>query len=216
LDRAKKAVKDCQLSMPYTGVIGRVEVEPEDIVSAGQSVMTVQGENGLEFEIGVPATDVASLKVGMEATLSVSALLDRTFRATISEISPEVANNTTYPVTLSLAKGAEGVADLRPGLDGEAALVLPNPLGAKMRVPAVSVFGAPGPPEESDTKALTYVWVVQATTEGKGQLEKRQVRTAMLADRAMLEIESGLSAGEKVVIRGVHRLEEGMTVLLED
>ncbi len=206
--RAQKGVDDCILRMPYTGVIGRVDIEPQQVIAAGQSAMTIQGDVGLEFEIGIPAEDVASLAVGMTAEVTLGAFPDERFEATVSEVSPEVANNTTYPVTLALGEQTTHEKSLRPGLDGEAALSLPNPSGAVLRVPSASVAAAPD--------GSQYVWIVRPIGNRLATVTKREVKTSRLAPKNMIEITEGVVAGDVVVMRGVHRLNAEMTVALED
>jgi len=206
---ARKAMDDCTLRMPYDGVIGRVEVEPQQVVNAGQSVMNIQGENGMEFEIGVPAENVGALQAGTEALITLGSLPGREFPATVTEISPQVADNTTYPVTLILAGAGGEDAQLRPGLDGEAALILPNRNGATIRVPSPSVAAAPG--------GRKYVWILNpevGTTLAR--VTRRDVTSGALSGEGMIEITAGLKPGDRVVTRGVHHLEEGMTVSVLD
>ena len=205
--RAQKVVADCILRMPYTGVIGRVDVEPQQVVSAGQSMMSIQGETGLEFDIGVPAEDIANLTTGMVAKVTLGAFPGKIFLATISEISPEVADNTTYPVTLAMAKEVNGKS-VRPGLDGEASMSLPNPFGATLRVPSASVAAAP------DGK--NFVWIVERVADRVGKVVRRAVVSGGLAPSNMIEITDGLKAGEVVVTRGVHQIDAGTKVALED
>ena len=206
LERAKKSVADCELRMPYAGVIGRVDVEPQQVVNAGETMMTIQGEEGLEFDIGVPAEDIASLETGMAAEVTLGAFPGKVFAATISEISPEVADNTTYPVTLTLAKETIDKS-VRPGLDGEASMSLPNPLGSTLRVPAASVVAAPN--------GQNYVWIVERTGDRTGKVVRRTVKPDGLAPNHMIEITSGLEEGDVIVIRGVHRLDANMEVALQ-
>lgn len=206
--RVQKFVEDCILSMPYSGVIGRVEIEPQQVIAIGQKAMTIQGENGLEFVIGVPAEDISSLNNGMKAEVTIGAFSKNQFQASISEISPEVSNNTTYPVTLTLNKQGEGAATIRPGLDGEAKLLLPNPSGMTLKVPATSVAAAPD--------GSKFVWIVNSTANNLAQVNKRPVQSAGLAKNNMIEIIQGLEVGDIVVMRGINHLKNNMTVTLRD
>ncbi|MEM7387465.1 MAG: efflux RND transporter periplasmic adaptor subunit [Verrucomicrobiota bacterium] len=206
-ERAQKSVDDCVLKMPYTGVIGRVDVEPQQIVSPGQSMVTIQGEAGLEFDMGVPAEDIAQLKNGMTATVTLGVFPGRTLPAVISEISPEVADNTTYPVTLTLTKESFEQS-IRPGLDGEAALSLPNPLGTILKVPSASVATNP--------EGKNFVWIVETGENKTGKVIRRIVQPKGLAPGNMIEITEGLNPGDVVVTRGVYHLDDGMKVALLD
>ena len=64
----------------------------------------------------------------------------------------------------------------------------------------------------------TFVWVISVdetshSAQRQGTVALRQVTTAP-ADQGRLHIVSGLSAGERVAIAGVHSLEDGQKVLV--
>ena len=196
--RADKAVRDCVLRMPYDGVIGIVEIEAQQVVAAGQRVMSIQGESGLEFTIGVPAEDVDTLNVNQDAIITLGAYPDLELPAVVSEISPEVSTNTTYPVTLKLADAPSQAQGLRPGLDGEAILRLPNRLGAILTAPASSVVAKPD--------GGHFVWTVTQTSQDEWTLAQQPVILGTLAIDGHMEIADGLSAGTRVVSRGAQTL----------
>lgn len=195
---AQKRVKDSVLKMPYDGVIGEVYIDAQQVVNVGQSAMTIQGDSGIEFEIGVPAEVVANLKPGQSATIELGTFSSRQFPATVVTVSPQPGQNTTYPVTLRFEEEDDRI---REGMDGEANLTLSNPEGALTTIPAVCIVAGP-----EDSK---FVWVFE-----EGTVSRRDVKTGKLRGNGMIEIEEGLKKGETVISRGVHRLREGQTVRL--
>ncbi len=206
-ENARKALEDCSLKMPYDGVIGTIGIEAQQVVSSGEKVMTIQGESGKEFEIGVPAENVGALKEGVSGRVSLRTLPEETFEAKITEISPDVADNGTYPVILTFSPEASANPAVRAGMDGECALTLPNPKGKAIRIPAACVVGAPG--------GDNYVWVVAPEADARTvAVQKRVVTTGALSGEGDIEVLSGLEPGETVVSRGVHSLDEGMVVAL--
>ena len=62
------------------------------------------------------------------------------------------------------------------------------------------------------TSADTYVWVVDEQTR---KLSRRQVDARRFA-RSGLSVQSGLSAGEWVVVAGAHSVTEGLEVRIFD
>ncbi len=202
---AQKRVEDSRLTMPYDGVIGEVSIDPQQVVSTGQLAMTIQGEAGLEFQIGVPAEIVARVKPRQPATIELGTLPGQIFSATVQTVSPQPGANTTYPVTL---KFAQTDARIREGMDGEAILNLPNPNGSLLTIPAVCVSAEPGD--------STFVWVFESAGGDTGTVKKREVETGRLRSGAELEIITGLETGDIVVSRGISRLREGQTVRLAE
>lgn len=203
-ESAQKRVEDTTLEMPYSGVIGSVEIDAQQVVNAGQVVMTIQGEDGMEFEIGVPAEFISRIKPGMPSTIELGSIPDQGFEAEVKTISPQVTQNTTYPVSLSFTAEDPRV---REGMDGEATLSFPNPNGQVITIPAVCVAALP--------EDVQYVWVIDAP-EGSptGVVSRRTVKTGKLREGNTIEILEGLKPGERVVSRGVHQVEEGQEVRL--
>ncbi len=176
LESANRNVANGVLLMPFDGVVGEVLKEKQEVVSGGTPVVRVQGEGGMEIKVGVTAEYINAVKLGMKAKVSFPTVSKKPLDATVTKVSPQASKNTTYPVTLSIdSKNAK----LRDGLDGEAALPLPNPRGAVIRVPISCVVGTAG-----DQR---YVFIVRKTGSPQDRLgivEKRAVKVGSLAEGA--------------------------------
>jgi RND family efflux transporter MFP subunit len=204
-DAAKKRVADCTLTMPYDGVIGRVNVSQQEMVTAGQGVMSLLADSdSLEFEVGIPAEWIRQVSIGLPGRLNISALKGKTFEATISKVGGEQDSNTTYPVTFTFATGH---ADIREGMDGEIVMQLSNPSGETMTVPISCVAALPG--------NVSYVYKIQPQGT-QGSLERQEVTTGQIRQGGRIEVLDGLAEGDRLVSRGVHKLSPGMTVLLSN
>ncbi|MEM1297214.1 MAG: efflux RND transporter periplasmic adaptor subunit [Verrucomicrobiota bacterium] len=201
----EKALNDTKLLMPYDGVIGSVSVEPQQVVAAGQEVMTIQGEAGKEFEVGVPAEEVGKLTTGMEVKIRLGAIPELEIPASIIEISPQVSQNATYPVIFQLQADAGKDPNIKAGMDGESILSLPNPLGSAIRIPSECVAAS--------SDGTTHVWVVTPIEGTKtATVMKQVVKTGALGPDGTIEVLEGLKPNERIVTRGLHSLDENMTV----
>lgn len=203
-DLAKKQLDNTTLTMPYAGVIASVDIETQQVVSQGQSVIAIQGTGPMEFEFGVPGEVVPVLEPGRPMTVTTGNGVKQNHPAKLLEISPRIEENTTYLVTALLDKVEPS---LREGMDGEAVLNLPNPTGEYITLPLTCVVGGVG--NES------YVWVVNPS-EGASTMtvSRRPVTLGKLLKEGQVAILEGLQPGEIVVSRGVHQVEAGMEVSL--
>ena len=201
---AKKRLEDCELRMPYTGLIGRVLAEEQQLVNSGEDIVRIQGEVGLEFEIGVPAEVVGDLEVEMPCRLLIGGDSSLEYRGKIVEISPQVALNTTYPVVVSV-EDPDG--RIRAGMDGVATFELPSETPESITIPVECVV--------AKASAEPFVWIVKEAGAGEGILEKRSVSVAGIEQGGMLRVGNELKSGEVVLSRGVHRVEEGQRVQYE-
>jgi RND family efflux transporter MFP subunit len=201
---AARRVTDCVLKMPYTGLIGEVRAEKQQVVSAGQVIVTIQGEEGLEFEIGVPADLVGAIENGQIASIEVGGKDDLVYSGEVTEISPQVAENTTYPVVITIDQ-ADG--QIRAGMDEVAIVELPSGTASLMLIPFECVVA------QADNDP--FVWVVEVLGNGLGKLGRQVVVLGSLAADGMIGVVSGLETGDVIVSRGVHRVEAGMEVLVD-
>jgi membrane fusion protein (multidrug efflux system) len=202
---AEIQVENCKLLMPYAGVIASVSVDVEQFVSAGQTVIRVQGEGPMNFIFGVPSKVVTQVVPGADVWVTIpDSTLGRVL-GTVKEVAPNSEENTTYLVTATLL---EVDASLREGMDGEAMISLPNMNGAYISVPLGSVLGG------ADDSQHVWVVVPQAGVNA-AVIERRDVQVGELLADGSVAILKGLVAGEQVLRRGVHRVEAGMVVRIQ-
>ncbi|MCH6257464.1 efflux RND transporter periplasmic adaptor subunit [Puniceicoccaceae bacterium K14] len=203
-EQSLKAVEDTTLAMPYSGIIATVEIDAQQVVSTGQTAMTIEGSGPMEFEFGIPTDVVNKISKGHSVSIEIGDLEGRSFPATISEISPGIQENTTYGVTAQM-----DIADpaFRSGMDGEATIELARANGGTLQIPLICVF--------SSANEKRFVWIAQSQSDNTATIEKREVSVGQLEANGYVSILSGLKTGEHVVSRGVNKIQEGQTVLLK-
>ncbi len=199
LQLARQQLSYCVLHSPVDGRIASVEVEVHQTVQAGQPIAAVAAEGRMEMEVGLPEALISQVKVGDSAEVRFDAVPDRVLAARVTEVGVAPNESGVYPVRLTLA---EYDPRIRPGMLGEATLLFRAPKGGRVIVPPVAVA--------KDPLGGNYVWVVDTNSL---TVTRRDVEVGELLSEG-LEIIRGLQPGERVVIRGVHRLSEGMKVRL--
>jgi len=185
---------------PASGIILRRAAEPGQIVAAGTPIL-VLGEvgSGYVLRLSVSDADLARLRPGQGAAVTLPALSPNPIAATITEIGARGDERTgTFQVELRLPP----VAGLRSGLIGTARLRIGGQGAATgpVSVPASAVFAA-----RAD-EGFVYVY-----TPSSRVVRSRMVALGAVDDRAVTII-SGLHAGEQVAVSGVDRLRDGMRV----
>ena len=162
-------------------------------VSSGTALATVGAPRDLVAQALVSQADIASLKVGQKATLTIDGATGDPFTGTISFIDTQPASSSSTGGTSSTVQytvdfvphGLPALA--RSGMTGTLEIILAQRKNVLI-VPTRAVSG---------TSASTYVRVMN-----NGKPMFRQVSTGM-ATSTFTEITSGLTAGE-VVITGVY------------
>jgi RND family efflux transporter MFP subunit len=190
-----------KITAPFAGVITHRYADTGAMIQAGTSSQTQAmplvklSENALlRLAIPVPESAVPRIHLGEHVDVTVPAL-QRTFPGTVARFADKVDAQTRTMETEVDVKNAN--LELVPGMYASAALVLARKESAVV-VPIQAV-------ERSDSSA--FVTVVSQ----QGLIERRPVTLGVEApDR--VEVASGLSGGERVVIGGRGGLKPGDAV----
>jgi membrane fusion protein (multidrug efflux system) len=180
---------------PISGVVSSREIKPGENLDIGQVAFRVTDTSELIAYLQIPQAELAKFDVGHNATLSVAAMPNVDFVATIVRISPTIdARNGTFRAT-AIIKNTAG--DLAPGMFGRFTISYEKHTDALV-VPADALL------DEDDE---TSVYVVQ-----DGEVTRRTIKVGIL-ENGRIEILSGLQEDDQVVVVGHSGLRNGSKVL---
>ena len=201
-DLAKKRLADTRLDAPISGIIARRAIEVGATVAPGQPALTIVDLDPVRVRVGVPEADVGHVAIGAASTVRIPAL-DTTFagRVTLIGVSADPATRS-YTVEISVPNPARR---LRAGMVAEATIQSKEARSAMM-VPASAVL------HDGGVNGATIVYLL----DGDGaRVHSRRVTTGT-ARGDSLELTSGISAGDRVIVAGQQRLRDGAFVQLVD
>jgi HlyD family secretion protein len=170
-------------------------------VTAGTPLLTVVDVSELGLVAEVDETDVLLVRAGVTADAELDAATGATYQASVRSVdvlpTQSARGGVAYRVRLSLGAGrypdGRAAPVPRPGMSAVAHLQVREAPEA-IAVPAAAVFTVDG--QDS-------VWVVR---DGKAQ---RLPVTVGVPGQDLVEITSGVSAGDRVVVRGTDRVRSG-------
>ena len=166
----------------------------------GTTIATVANMNDLIFRGNIDETEVGQLAIGVPMKITIGALQDLTFDATLEYISPKAteANGANQfeikaAVVLSNVQPLDGQGmvpvTLRAGYSANAEIVLAE-ADDVLAVPESAI-------EFEGDSTFVYVLKGKADKPGEQQYERRPVVTG-LSDGVNIEIKSGVTLNEKV------------------
>lgn len=210
LDLAKLRLSFTRLLAPVDGIISRVNADQYENVQVGQQVVNIHSLDNIEVLIQLPdryhATQPTSRELSkVQAMVRVPS--GNEYPARVKEFTTEPDPATgTFTVTLTLP-----MPDAELILDGMAVEVtakqgvehLLSPVGT-VAVPVEAVFNADG--DELD-RSQKFVWVLNADNT----VSKHAVRLGK-ASKTEVQIVQGIRAQDAVVVAGLSRLRDGVTV----
>lgn len=185
-------VADTEVRAPLDGVVLAKSVEIGQVVAVNETLFKVGDTKNLILEVSVDEADVARVRDGAGgdkaslAAVSLYAFPREVFRGTVFEVFPDAnRDRKAFLVKVRLDKPPPG---LRSGMSAEVNIISHEKDG---------VLLAP-----SESEAGGAVWVVQG-----GRAHKQPV-TVGIRDLLRVEITSGVSEGDQLVIEGQDKIEE--------
>ncbi|MBM2576380.1 efflux RND transporter periplasmic adaptor subunit [Jannaschia sp. Os4] len=199
VERAEDRLEDVVLRAPYAGRVAERRVEPSQIVTAGEPVFDIQGqEDGFEISFDVPETLLGQMEIGAREDVEITALRGPV-TGVVDQIGARASGSSLFPVTLRIEDAPDA---LRAGMSAEVRLSVNAEGGAGLRIPATAVL-----PGEGDE---THVFVHDDAT---GRLSRVPIEILSFEGSDLLVAGDGLD-GSVIVTRGVAFLEDGERVEL--
>jgi RND family efflux transporter MFP subunit len=197
LAKAIEQLGYAQVKADFAGVVTAVNAEVGQVVSPGQSVVTVARLDAREAVVDLGPDFPVPLTEGLEFIISPQLLPAVQVRGRIREIAPQADQVTRMRrVRIALDDPPES---FRLGSTITARLSKdPKPV---LRVPASAVL-------KEGTE--TFIWVIDAPTS-KVSLQK----VDLSEDERGIRVAGGLAAGAHIVTAGIHSLKQGQQVRIE-
>ena len=176
-----------------TGVILDIPVKVGNSVilsntfNDGTTIASVANMNDLIFRGNIDETEVGQIVQGMPMKITIGALQNLKFNASLEYISPKaVESNGANQFEIKAAVKVSGKSNIRSGYSANAEIVLASVTKA-LTIPesAIEFSGAD-----------TYVYIVKGSGDKK-TYQRRKVTTG-LSDGVNIEIKSGLTTKDKV------------------
>lgn len=201
LDEARDDLAKKTIRAPFAGVLRSFRLERGEVVSVGQEIGELLDLESARVTIGLSDRQIVSLTPGAPASVRVEAHPNEVFEGTVLRVGAAAdAASRRFPAEIELANPDHR---LLPGMvvrvEFDVASEVP-----RLLVPREAVIHEFG---------LGFVYVLVAEEDGVLRVRRRSVSALELPfDPAFMEIASGLRDGERIAVRGVRGLRDGMPV----
>ncbi len=211
LERAKVqlATEKDQLSYtrimaPIDGMVTRRNVEPGEVVTAGVTA-TVNGEplltiaqlDKLQLELALNQVDVARVKAGQKATVTLDAYRDTPVEGEVTSIAAAAHTDTNKGIDVFKVKvsidPSKAKIDIKPGMTAEVKVHV-GTYPQVVKVPVETVF-------EEDGKHFLYIVKADSKEPAKKVKEKVEVTLGHKGTEEV-EIARGLEPGQQIYTKG--------------
>lgn len=179
---AQRAFEDSLITTPYSGIITQVKVVPGQSVSGSDVITTVSDNSSIFMDADVDQADISKIKIDQEAEITLDSFPNQTFKGQVAEIQGQTkttGNNTT--VILVRIKLLENPPNFYSGLTGQVSITTEQ---------SKDVLSLPLEAIREDNTVLVQT---------NGRIRPQKVEVGIKSD-IDVEIKSGLSEGERVVL----------------
>jgi len=193
LEQAEEALANREIRAPFTGVVGIPKVESGDRVSPTTDMMTLDDRSRLTVEFEVAEQFLSRLDAGQTVTAHTPSFPTKVFTGRIEYIDTRI--NPTSRTVMVRANIPNERDTLRPGMSFVVDLKIAGPEYTTVHELALQW-----------RKGVSYVWRVKG-----GKAERVEVRSVKRLNNTIL-VDGDITAGDLVVVEGVHRLRPGRQV----
>ena len=187
------------LTADRDGVITLIRAEPGQVVEAGEAIAQIADTREIEVLVAVPESRMAEVKLNAAVAVKMWANKQKVYAGSVREIAPAADSNTrAFNVRVTIKDADEAVKlGMTAGVkfnqqDAQLDTVKDAQQNAELLIPTSALT-------EADGKKI--VWVI----DGNNKAQPREVVAGQFREDGIL-IASGLQAGEKIAIAGVHTL----------
>jgi len=186
IDKIRAEIQKNTISAPFDGIVTNIEKEVGEVASQNEAVVTVMGAGIFQIESYVPEVNIALIKIGDEAKVTLDAYgEDVLFGAQVISIDPaETIRDgvSTYKVRLQFL---ENDSRIKSGMTANVSVIIFNKPNVIV-VPGGVVF-------EKDGKHFVQVKTIK-------KISDREVVLGDVSSLGQVEIVSGLSDGDEVIL----------------
>lgn len=198
LAKAQEQLGYSQLFSDFDGVVTAASAEVGQVVSPGQTIVTVARSDVREAVVDIPDQMAMELKQGTEFAVALQSAPSITAAGKVREVAPQSdAMTRTRRVKLSLANPPSAFR-----LGSTVTVTRSVAVTPTITLPASALL---------DENGKTSVWVVDPAALTVG-LQPIQVG---VRDFGYFTVASGIEPGSRVVVAGVHSLTQGQKVRID-
>jgi membrane fusion protein (multidrug efflux system) len=188
-------LSDRVVTAPFSGVLGLRQVSVGALVSPGTVITTLDDIDVISLDFSLPERFLATLKPGLELNASSVAFPDREFSGTVLSVDSRVDPTTRSVLVRAELPNADH--SLRAGM--LMTVRVKRPQRSVLAVPEISI-------EQVGTQSFIY------TVDAENVVHRVEVKLGA-RQQGMVEVESGVDAGTRIVVDGTVKLREGTKIV---
>jgi RND family efflux transporter MFP subunit len=189
----QKQLRSTNITAPFSGVITKKLVDLGSVIGGGSQIVEITDISSLKLTVSVPERDILKFKLGQAVSIKADIYGDRSFNGKVTNVSVQADKSHNFKVQITVKNAQQ---DLMAGMYGSVSLVNSKSVTA-LAIPRKALVGSSKNPQ---------VYVIR---NGKAVLTSFNAGTS---DGEYIEVISGLSKTDKIVIKGQVNLQNNSNV----
>lgn len=191
---ARQMLADCVIRAPFAGAVTRRQASLGEYLAVNAPVVTLVRQHPLRIRLEIPERQALKVRVGQLIDVKLEGTA-KTRTGRVVRLSPALETQSRSLLIEGEIPNQDGI--LRPGSFVEGVVTV-NAGAMGISVP----FSA----------LLSFAGTERVFVASRGALEERIVKTGRRLDGDRVEIVSGLSAGEELVLNSTDRMTAGQRI----
>ncbi|MFA7192150.1 MAG: efflux RND transporter periplasmic adaptor subunit [Candidatus Paceibacterota bacterium] len=187
LEQAQANYENTIIRAPADGTITSVDIKVGELASTSKQVVMLQDVSNLYIKTKINESNIASVVVGQSVIISFDAFAGE-FTGSVVQVDPAAKIEdgiVNYEIKISINEKSDVI---RPGMNADVKINA----GGKDNVLVVSKAGV--------KKDETGSYVDMVTNKKSKKSVKQSVTTGVLGDGGLIEIQSGLSVNDEIIL----------------
>ena len=192
----QKQLRNTTIKAPFSGVITKKMVDLGSVVGVGTPVVEITDIGQLKLTVSVPERDVLKFKRGQSVSVTADVYGDKMYEGKVTNISVVADRSHNFKVQITVTNKNR---ELLAGMYGSVRLTNTKSVN-RLAIPRKALIGSSKAPR---------VYVVR---NGKAKLVSF---TAGTSDGDYVEVISGISAKDQIVVKGQVNLQDNVNVTVQ-
>lgn len=208
LKQAEEQSENSIIKAPFTGVVGAVFVELNQMVPAGQPVVQVLDPATMKAKIRVASRDISKIKLNQEVAVTVPSIPEKRYKGKIVSIDRAVDPvSKTLQVEVQVIDSDE---NLRSGLYAEF-LIATESVDNSIIVPETALLSQTEVRINKETGTQEPVRKYFLFTVNSDKAKLNEVKVGLISN-SRAQILSGINVNESVIVVGNNIVQDGQKV----
>jgi membrane fusion protein (multidrug efflux system) len=208
VENVKAVIDRKTIRAPFSGRVGIRQMNLGQYVSQGAPIVTLQSDEQVFVNFTLPQQAIARIAPGMQVSLSSDVYPDRTFKGSLTAISPQIDPITRTVKVQGTLDNPDGL--LRAGLFVKVTVTLPVK-NEVLVVPATAIVYAP-----YGNSIYKIESQVDEASGARSTVAKQSFIRIGKRTGDFVSVLEGLEVGDEVVSAGAFKLRNGIQVIINN